>query len=301
MLCIKELRMFAGSDRMALAYMYGGLVSYGPGEALGPRVLTDWEFVLILEGHVRYQANGHRYSAPPGSTILARPGFQESYQWDETSRTRHAYFHFDIAELPRDWPDPKAWPVVRSKPVPVIAALFRHVMDRIFMHPEWPAEPPHAEDCRTVETLISLFIQEQITESGQYERSRPEPVNKAVKLMREVIDETPQRTVRLEDLAGSAGCSQKHLCRLFQQTFGHSPMQTLRLLRLQLSLTLVVRTNLPIKQIAKRCGFDDPLYFSRCFSRSFGKSPSDVRTGLKQGLPPPINPLPVDITPRVHW
>ena len=288
-------------DRMKLAYMYGGLVSYGPGEALGPRELKDWEFVLILEGQVKYQANGRRYSAPPGSTILARPGFREAYQWDETLRTRHAYFHFDIAELPRDWPDPKAWPVVRSKPVPVIAALFRHVMDRIFMHPEWPAEPPHAEDCRTVETLISLFIQEQITESGQFERSRPEPVNKAVKLMRELIDETPHLQVRLQDLASSAGCSEKHLCRLFQQAFGHSPMQTLRLLRLQLSLTLIVRTNLPIKQIAKRCGFEDPLYFSRCFSRSFGKSPSEVRAGLKQGLPPPINPLPVDITPRIHW
>ena len=288
-------------DRMTVAYMYGGLVSYGPGEALGPRELKDWEFVLILEGQVEYRANGRRYSAPPGSTILARPGFQEGYRWDETSRTRHAYFHFDITHIPSDWPDPRAWPIVRSKPVPVISALFRHIMDRIFMHPEWPAEPPHTEDCRTVETLISLFIQEQITESGQFERNRPEPVNKAVKRMREVIDEAPHCRLRLQDLAATAGCSPKHLCRLFQQTFGHSPMQTLRLLQLQLSLTLVVRTNLPIKQIARRCGFDDPLYFSRCFSRSFGKSPSEVRVGLKQGLPPPVNPLPVDVTPRVHW
>ena len=288
-------------DRLALAYMYGGLVSYGAGEGLGPRVLNDWEFVLILEGHVRYRAHGRQYSAPPGSMILARPGFQEAYQWDANSRTRHAYFHFDVTELPHDWPDRSGWPVVRSKPIPVLPALFRHVMDRIFMHPEWPAEPPEPEDCRTVETLISLFLQEQFAESGQFERSRPEPVNKAVKLMREVLDESPQSVLRLQDLAAAAGCSEKHLCRVFRQSLGHAPMQTLRLLRLQLSLTLIVRTNLPIQQIANRCGFDDPLYFSRCFSDTFGKSPSHVRAGLKDGLPPPVSPLPVDITPRVHW
>jgi transcriptional regulator GlxA family with amidase domain len=78
-------------------------------------------------------------------------------------------------------------------------------------------------------------------------------------------------------------------------------MRTYNLMRLQLSLALLARTNLTIKQIANRCGYDNQFYFSRCFTKAFDRSPNRVRRDLTLGVPPPASPLPVDITPRVHW
>ena len=69
-------------QNLILKYLYGGVVHYRPGESLMPRVLKDYELVLIIEGVATYRLEGREYLARPGSFILARPGFREAYQWD---------------------------------------------------------------------------------------------------------------------------------------------------------------------------------------------------------------------------
>jgi AraC family transcriptional regulator len=291
----------AATGRLELAYLYGGVVQYRAGETLGPRILGDYELVLIIEGQVAYRLDGREHRAPPGSVILARPGFHEAYRWDPISPTRHAYFHFDIARPASDWPDAQSWPFLRNRPTPVIGALFRHVVQLIHSHPTWPTVPPGPAECRVVETLMSLFLEEQVAESDECEYGRPEPVHQTLRWMRQTLDDDPRRPVRLDDMVRVACVTDKHLCRLFRRTVGRSPMQTYNLMRLQLSLALLVRTNLTIKQIADRCGYDNQFYFTRCFTKAFGRSPNRVRGDLSQGIPPPPSPLPVDMTPRVNW
>lgn len=91
----------AVDNRLKLTFLHGGVMQYRAGEILKPRVMRDYELVLILEGNVTYQANQRNYAAPPGCVILARPGFQESYRWDPLGPTRHAFFHFRVERMPR--------------------------------------------------------------------------------------------------------------------------------------------------------------------------------------------------------
>lgn len=287
--------------RLKLAYLHGSIVPCRPGTTLGPRRLPDYELVLILEGNVTYQIQRRRYAAPPGSVILARPGVRETYRWDPNGPSRHAYFHFAISQMPDGWLDPLSWPVVRTQPPPVVPALVQHVLHRIYRHTDWPARPPGREDCAVVETLLELFFEEHGAEPSVVERERPAPVNRALRFLRHLIDEDPRRPVRLGELADIAGVNEKHLCRLFHKSLGHAPIQTHRLLCLQLSLALLTRSNLTVKQIAHRCGFSDPGHFSRCFSQVFGRPPRTVREQLHAGELPPANPLPADLTPRIVW
>lgn len=288
-------------QRLRLRYLHGGIVQYRPGETLGPRALPDYELVLIIEGSVSYEANQHVYAAPPGSVILARPGFEELYRWDRDGVTRHAFFHFDIEQMSGAWPATARWPIVRVQPDPVVAALFRHVLHRICLHRDWPAQSPDRNDCCVVESLINIFLEEHEAESTEFERNRPPAVTRAINLMRQSIEDDPYRSLNLAALAKAADVNEKHLCRLFQKTLGFSPMETYRLLCLQLSLAMLARSNLTVKQIAYRCGFEDPAYFSRCFSRVFRRSPREVRRRLSLGLLPPPSPLPTDVTPRLSW
>ena len=147
----------------------------------------------------------------------------------------------------------------------------------------------------------STFLEEHSAEATEFERDRPTPVSRAINVIRQAIEEEQHEVVTLARLAKAAGVNEKHLCRLFQKTFGYSPMETYRLLCLQLSVALLARSNLTVKQIAHRCGFDDPAYFSRRFSAVFRYSPRQVRQRLNAGLLPPVSPLPVDLTPRVSW
>ena len=288
-------------ERLRLAYLYGGSVRYQPGEILGPRVLTDFEMVLIVEGRAVYEANGERHRLEPGSVILARPGFRERYTWDRDGRTRHVYFHLGIEQIPSAWPDPDRWPFVCRRPDAAVESMFRSVLGRSHHRGDSPSGAPPELDTHLVEALIELLLEDPMVPRSDDESERPEPVARALKWMRYILEEEPDTSISLAELARKAGVSPKHLCRIFRQSVGHPPMETLRLLRLQLGMALLVRSSLTVKEIAARCGYADPLYFSRCFSAAFSRSPRHLRDALKGGKAPPPNPLPADVTPRVHW
>lgn len=288
------------SNRLRLGYLYGGSVRYQPGETLGPRDLTDYELVLLTEGHADYQTGGAKHEIAPGDLILARPGFRECYTWDRHQFTRHAYFHFSIDAIPHHWPEPDGWPIFHRRPDRAVESLFHSVLGRSHRRSGLAAPPPPL-DTHMVEILIELLLDPHAGGSIPDDSERPQPVARALKWMRHTLEENPHATVSLEEVARQAGVSPKHLCRIFQQSLGHSPMVTLRLLRLQLAVALLVRSSLAVKEIAAQCGFADPLYFTRCFTLAFGRSPSRVRREVLRGIPPPGNPLPVDLTPRIHW
>ena len=287
---------------LRLDYVYGGTVTYRPGETLGPRVLTDYELVLIIEGQVSYCRDEHEHSAPPGTIILARPGFHESYRWDPQRETRHGYLHFNLDSIPREWPELAGWPVVVTKPDPACASLLQHNIRRCGAQPRWPAERPPREVCCLMKTVLDVLFEKHPAAARADEMiARPLPVQRALKRMREVIDEEPERPVSLGELAAAANVSPQHLCRLFQQEIGCGPMRAYRLLRLQLALVLLSRSNLTIKQIANRCGFASQFQFSRCFTETFRRPPTEVRRRLQRGEHPPSAALPPDVMPRVFW
>jgi AraC family transcriptional regulator len=291
----------ARAERLRLSYLYGGIVTYQAGEALGPRLLTDFELVLILEGQPTYYEGGAAHRLAPDSVVLARPGFRERYVWDPRRRTRHAYFHFGIEALPEEWPEPQHWPVVRRRAEPAAVALFRHILEMSSRLTAYPAAPPPPEETRLVEALIGILLARPRPHAGADDTSRPEPVRRALKWMRELLDDESGRATALAEISRKSGVTPKHLCRVFQQSVGHAPMETFRLLRLQLAVALLVRSNLAVKEVAARCGFEDPLHFSRCFSKAFGRSPRRMRDDLRRGKPPPPNPLPADLMPRMYW
>lgn len=288
-------------DNLKLEYLYGGEVVYQPGEGLSERLLTDYECVYIISGDATYIANGEAFAVPQGSVVFGLPGTHEQYQWDPVRVTHHAFFHFSMEATPAYWTAPECWPRIHVDPNPLAVSLFRHILTRIYEHNNWPAEPPALRDAMLVQTLIDTCLESRGEDEQRFAPVRPEPVRRALKWMRQRIDDDPSWRFSLDDIAAQAGCTPKHLCRVFKQSTGHSPARTGTLMRLQLAIALLARSNLTIQQIAHRCGFENPLYFSRCFAREFGRPPSQVRADIAAGVPPPPDPLPVDITPRVHW
>ena len=84
-----------------------------------------------------------------------------------------------------------------------------------------------------------------------------------------------------------ASVTGKHLCRLFRGSLGYPPLATFRLLKMQLAMALLGRSNLSVKEIAERCGFDNPLYFTRIFTLLYQAPPTAIRTRLRRGQAPP--------------
>lgn len=82
----------------------------------------------------------------------------------------------------------------------------------------------------------------------------------------------------MSHLASHFGCSSDHLRRVFCRTHGCSPMHYLTQQRMLLAQTLLKQMPVySIGEIAGQCGYSDRFYFSRCFRRHTGLSPSKYR------------------------
>ncbi len=72
--------------------------------------------------------------------------------------------------------------------------------------------------------------------------------------------------------------SEASLRRKFMLFYSSSPNKYITGLRLSRAVGLLIRSDLPIKQIAAECGFPDEKYFSRIIKKHYGVSPSSLRS-----------------------
>lgn len=260
---------------------HAGVATYLPGATFGPRSMRDYEFVWMVEGDATYRWNAEEFAAPEGSIVLCRPGGEDFFTWDRTRRTRHAYFHFDLRGIPADWPAIATWPFVRRpREGDILRPAFGYMLT-------WSGRGSEALVRLTALQMVAAFVLEQFDSGGIPRGSLPEPVAGALQFIRRTLDRDMSAGISLGDLAGAAGVSEEHLCRLFRASVGHSPSETVRMARLDRAMILLARSNYSIGEVATMCGFASQFHFSRRFGDAFGMPPRTMRKRLEQGRTPP--------------
>jgi len=80
-------------------------------------------------------------------------------------------------------------------------------------------------------------------------------------------------------LAEAMGMSRSLLNEKIQNTLGLSIAQFIRTYRLNVAKEMIsngTNTDMNISEIAYEVGFNDPKYFTRCFTKEFNATPSDM-------------------------
>lgn len=94
----------------------------------------------------------------------------------------------------------------------------------------------------------------------------------------------------LDQLADVAAMSRFHWHRVFTAVMGASPAQIIRSVRMHKATMLLLRTDLPIPQIAVHVGYPNDRSFSRTFKDTYGQTPKAFRTAGLAGTEPQPNP-----------
>lgn len=89
--------------------------------------------------------------------------------------------------------------------------------------------------------------------------------------------ENLEKHLTLKDFADYSGLSSSRLSTVFKERTGYSPLSYFNLLRIRQACILLEKTDLKLNQISPKVGIDDPLYFSRLFSKIMGMSPKAYR------------------------
>lgn len=81
----------------------------------------------------------------------------------------------------------------------------------------------------------------------------------------------------VDSLAQAATMSRSSFARRFHEAFGMGPMGLLRNLRIKKATNLLSTTDMPVKQIAQKTGFNSRTAFTRAFEHSTGSTPAKFR------------------------
>jgi transcriptional regulator GlxA family with amidase domain len=83
--------------------------------------------------------------------------------------------------------------------------------------------------------------------------------------------------ISVDDVAEACRVGRSTLDRVFRSAEGRGPAAVLREMRLERAKQLLITTDLPLADVAARCGFNYLSHFSRAFKEQTGQSPSGWR------------------------
>jgi len=88
---------------------------------------------------------------------------------------------------------------------------------------------------------------------------------------------TLAQNLGVDELARRVGVSRRTLELRFRAVFGHGPAREVRARKLAMAARLLAETELPVAEVARRCGCGGAQAFTTLFRRAFGSAPGAYR------------------------
>jgi len=96
-----------------------------------------------------------------------------------------------------------------------------------------------------------------------------------VKLMEKIEAGIPESEYSVDTLEKEMSISHTHFYRKVKSLTGFSGKELLQNMRLKRAVDLLLQNKLRVSEIAYMTGFNDPRYFSKCFKKKYGMTPSE--------------------------
>jgi len=257
--------------------------------------------MLVSTGQGSHALDFVPYACRPGTLVWGRPGqvhhFARQPGFDATM----------IAFIPATLPE-----------MPELAAV-RHLVDDPFAATCWQ---PAGED----EEAIVADVAQIAVDCARYGGNRlggallahelavllvrmaaladPPPRGPAAEILTVLRTELERDVVhrRVEDYAEVLGCSVRTLTRACLATTGRSAKQLIDERIALEAKRLLATTDLPVSEVGRRLGFDEPTNFGRFFARETNQTPgvfrSTAQVALRAAVPVQRPALPGRLAPR---
>jgi AraC-like DNA-binding protein/quercetin dioxygenase-like cupin family protein len=240
------------------------------GYELPERTVSDYNFIYVWRGQVVWVIDGVDHRMEPGTLVLVPPHVLHR-GYSISKRMALGSIHVE-ATLPGGQDLFSLLQPPRSQVLPIGCRLdryFRGAMKEFDRGEELALslQPFWAE----------LVVREMLRHCASQKTLKPRNLDTVVSGLLDGFRARLDRPVALRELAAQAGFSAQHLNRLFQRALGVTPLQCLTAMRMEKAAELLRDGKLSVAAIAERCGYNDPYYFSRQFSRHWGRSPTAYR------------------------
>jgi len=257
------------------------------------RIIFDHEFVLILKGHGTLSAGQTSTPFCAGTLLFIRPFVPHAFASGESS-CEHIAVHFDFkhdAVAGESDPTGRTPYEVRlagglvipsAQACPKGGVTSDAFVQLVQARSRAGATSPLEERAWLMQVLAKVMSPAAPSPAPTGRKPLHRDQVRITRAIRHLTDHLTD-PLCLETLAEVSGLSPSQFTRLFRRHTGYSPMLYLRRTRVQRARELLEDADLSVKEVARRCGFDDAYHFSRVFHQTDGLPPSLYRESVLEG------------------
>ena len=215
-----------------------------------------WELYCCTEGKGRFLFDGTELAYQAGDLVIIPPGTAHAHQSEKSVCCYCLY----IADAALSFRHPQAFRDDAN-----------HSLQRLFQDALYHFGTE--EDARA--PLLAAYGQ-LIMQHLSLRRPASPKTQLVEDIAQNIMQNFANPNYELDELIKSAPYCYDYLCRLFRQELHTTPHKYLTDLRLQSAAgALRLNPGNSMSEIARMCGYSDPLYFSRMFKKKFGVSPRE--------------------------
>lgn len=235
-----------------------------------PQGAANYQLIYIAEGKARFKIDGKLHILEKGNCVLYRPGEEQYYYYHLEEHPDIYWVHFScrmgvelLGQL--GWGERKIYNVGAHN-------SYIHLFDSIIQ--ELQLKQPFFEE------QLKLMLQQLLLKMGRNRIKQKNPFesyNKEVEEAIRLFHLAPEKDYTIKEFARDRGLNYFRFIDTFTKYVGMSPRQYIINIRMTTAKELLTNSLFQISEVAQLTGYDNPLYFSRLFKKTWGVSPTEYR------------------------
>lgn len=236
------------------------------------RTLSDLFIVHILEGKGLFQIESSEVQeVSAGDTLILKPDTKHRYTPDKESGWKECWIGLRGSYISQLLEQP-SFLSGKSHITPLRSVMFKKIILDIR---ELVLNEKVGYQSLIASQALSLLV--LLHNSSKHDALVGKRIERIIQSAKHLIQQKQNLQLDMNQVAVELGVSYSWFRKNFKQYTGQSPHQYLLQLHIQSACELLMKTTMPVKQIAYQLGFESSGYFCRLFKAKVGLSPKQFR------------------------
>ena len=257
------------------------LVGYGvchPGWELMERTLPEFEFLMLVEGEMRFLIEGRELRLKKRSYVILMPGQSHAIA-GASAGASYYYVHFSLP----GWHSVSQGSGYAGELCIALHGQLEGYYGRLEQLLEemvcvW--QEPGRHNCVLLQALLLHLLALLADNTGKPEDTNgsayPSMVHDAIYY---IENQMPQAQ-SVQKLAEVFGVTPQYFIQTFRTCVGRTPLQYINHWKIERAKTMIRMGTMSFQEITYALGWDTPHYFSKMFKRATGMTPMDYKKRL---------------------
>lgn len=246
-----------------------------PGRTFGAHWHDRLEILLVHEGCLIVEIDGDPHTVNAGQAAVFSP-CQVHAARSSNEGAVYQMLMFDLSLLRNNTPAVKnlierlLGTVVSFEKVIDDERLRRYAQ---LIEKEFESVPSPVTTQGYIYLVLGLLAENYLIESASARFTASDKISAVT----DFITVHYRQPLTTEKLSRMFGYTEAYFCRRFKRETGFTPMQYLRITRLERAKKLL-SLSMRVSDAASQCGFTDAVYFAKCFKNQYGMTPGEYAT-----------------------